>query len=367
MTLTDVDYNGFARSLVERVAQRARGLDEESQRLVGVRPSDHILVGFLTPGGTQSEATNEADSTRVAERSDGSVENRAEELLAEDLPQDSAYEQTGVGMEWMAPVDALVDGSEILVDIDLAVYVRRLPSFGEQTQRATWRVPRRRRSEAAAGPAGTPEVREADLVPVWTREVLPRKRVRVSLGELRRKRRLSIELSGWLREEGWATVDPTGLYPGRRPISLSEDDVADQEAYDHWLASLPGEPVPFSCRPIVDVRLVAAPTEPSCVRVALRLINRSERPRPHQREYNDPNLYAVRVAAALPSETHRDTMFRELPESYRYDRRMPGVGINAHVISKRPDPTTVVLEADTVPTKEVPRLEPRSLNAWCEL
>lgn len=98
MALTDADYNGFARSLVERVAQRAKGLDDESQRLVGVRPSDHILVGFLTPGGTQSEATKAADSAMVTERSDGLAEKRAEELLAEDLPQDSAYEQTGVGM-----------------------------------------------------------------------------------------------------------------------------------------------------------------------------------------------------------------------------------------------------------------------------
>jgi hypothetical protein len=296
------------------------------------------------------------------ERSDGFTEKRAEELLAEDLPQDGSYEQTNVGMEWMAPLDALVDGAEILVEIDLAVYVRRLPYLEEQSQRATWRVPHRRHADISGGRNGSPEVREAELVPTWTREILPRKQVRVSLGELRRKQRLAIDLSGWLREEAWRNVDPTGLYPGKRAIRLNEADVADQEAYEIRLASLPAGSVPFLWKPVVDVRLVAAPTEPNCARVALRLINRSERPKGSQRDYVDPNLYAVRVMANIPSAAHRDTVFRELPESYRYDRHMPGVGVNAHVISRLPSPDTILLESDTVPTKEVPRLEPRSVR-----
>ena len=47
MPLTDSDYNAFSVALVERLTQRAKGLDDGSKRIVNLRPSDHILSGFL--------------------------------------------------------------------------------------------------------------------------------------------------------------------------------------------------------------------------------------------------------------------------------------------------------------------------------
>ena len=372
MPLTNDDYNGFARGLAKRVIERAKGLDEESRRLVKGRPPDYVLAGFLTPGGVPAEEQGDQEqpasgngSREGSAGADGPAEERLNELLAQDLPQDGAYEQTNIGMEWKATLNSLTSGSTLSVDVEMAVYVRRLPGFEEQRRHATWRVPRRRGVRAASSNApgsGSEEARESELVAVWTREFLPRKRVEIDLGELREKRRLAVDISDHVRAEGWENVNRAELYPGRRAIRVREADMVNQEAYERRLASYTAAPVAFPWRPVVDVRLVAAPTEPGCVRIALRLMNRSPRPRREQIDFVDPNLYAVRVVATAPSAAHADTVFQELPDSYRYDRRMPGVGINAHVSLARPSPSLVTLEADSVPTKEVPRLEPRSVE-----
>src|SRR5262245_47375004 len=129
--LTDATLNGFARSLTERFATRASGLDADSARIVASRPSDRVLTGFLTPGQDRGFPSGEAEDDR----------------LAEDLPQDSAYEQTSVGFEWLAPRDRLLPGTEMSIAVSLAVYVRRLPSFEEQRRHGVWRLDRRADSQ----------------------------------------------------------------------------------------------------------------------------------------------------------------------------------------------------------------------------
>src|SRR5689334_13771501 len=91
MALTDSDYNAFATSLVSRFADRLRGLDSGAQRLVGTRPQDHVLAGFLTP--VESDDTSDAR------------EDDLDDALASDLPRDSTHEQTSVGAEWLMPID----------------------------------------------------------------------------------------------------------------------------------------------------------------------------------------------------------------------------------------------------------------------
>ena len=111
MPLTDADYNGFATSLVNRFADRVRGLDTTAIRLVGERPQDHVLAGFLTP----LEVDN-PDSDPDAEAIDD------DELLATDLPRDSSYEQTSIGAEWLMPTG--VSKGEIKFSVSGAVSVR---------------------------------------------------------------------------------------------------------------------------------------------------------------------------------------------------------------------------------------------------
>ncbi len=371
MPLTDDDYNGFARSLTQCVIQRAKGLDDESSRLVGGRPVDYILAGFLTPAGSgqdqqpgEQAGGTDGSGENGGERAEQPVEQELNELLAQDLPQDGAYEQTNIGLEWKAPLDSLVAGSTLAVEVELAVYVRRTPTLDEQKHRATWRVRRGRRDRVSApGSAGSSgeERRESDLIAVWTREFMPKTRVEIDFDELRAKRRLAVDLSDSVRA-GWSNLDPTNLYPGMRAIRLEQADVADQAAYERRLATASASPVVYPWRPVVDVRLVAMPTEPTRVRIALRVMNRSRRPARIAFDFVDPNLYAVRLAATVPSAVHEETVFQELPQSYRYDRRMPGVGINSHVSLSRPTPSLVKLTANSVPQKEVPRLEPRSVK-----
>jgi len=88
MPLTDADYNAFAQALANRFAARAKGLDEDSQQIVGLRPADHILAGFLTPAAYTRRQTTDDDT---------------EAALAEDLPKDEPYEQSAIGLEWIAP------------------------------------------------------------------------------------------------------------------------------------------------------------------------------------------------------------------------------------------------------------------------
>src|SRR5262245_38879093 len=118
--LTDADYNRFSVSLVTRLANRLRGLDSTAARLVGERPQDHILAGFLTPS-KMDEARSSPDDDEVVE-----------EMLASDLPRDSAYEQTSIGAEWLMPAESTLGNVNLLVGGSL--YVRRLPQFDEQSK-----------------------------------------------------------------------------------------------------------------------------------------------------------------------------------------------------------------------------------------
>ena len=89
--IDDQTYNVFARALAEQISCRAKGLDDESARIVNVRPQEHILAGFLTPRS-------------VAHPPPGDLNADSE---PDDLPRDSAFELTSIGLEWLADREAL--------------------------------------------------------------------------------------------------------------------------------------------------------------------------------------------------------------------------------------------------------------------
>lgn len=114
----------------------------------------------------------------------------------------------------------------------------------------------------------------------------------------------------------------------------------------------------------VDVRLISVPTEPQSIRVAIRVINDSPAPAKAQSDFLDANVYAVRLSVAVPKEVHRPTIFQELPASFRYDRQMPGVGINSHVCEEQ-NGALLQLTAESVPQTETARLEARRIPRCC--
>jgi hypothetical protein len=160
---------------------------------------------------------------------------------------------------------------------------------------------------------------------------------------------------------GWGGIDKTKLYPGRQARTILETELASPDAYNAMLTSLQTSKIPVDWNPVIDIRLISMPTEPGCVRVALRAINQTAGVKDKYLDYADPNLYAVKVKATFPQELHRMAIFQELPASFRYNREMYGIGINAHV-DGRVDGPQMVLETDSVPVKRVNRLEPQKIS-----
>jgi hypothetical protein len=359
MPLTNADYNAFAQALANRFVERAKGLDETSQQIINLRPADHVLAGFLTPAPSSQYQTMDDDTDTA---------------LADDLPKDTPYEQSAIGLEWIAPITALHNSLIVEIEARVRVYVRRYPSFEQQKKYVSWRVLHRPRAphvpiiDRDGLAASDRPQRHAELIPVWTQETLPPLRAKIDLGELYKSRRLMIDFSAQVCE-GWAVVNPMALYAERRAIMINEVVLTSPEEYERWLleeshrqsARSLGDTLPLPWRPVIDVRLVVLPTEPGHVRIALRLINRTERLKTSSLDYVDPNLYGVELQLRMPAVAHRPTIFRELEDSFRYDRRMPGVGINAHV-KEHSGMGMIVLATESIPQKEVPRLEPREIK-----
>jgi hypothetical protein len=362
MALTDRDYNGFASVLAARVALRAKGLDESGRRLVAIRPADHVLTGFLTPAAQPSGSAESSLGPAASAAPEG--EESLEVSAAEDLPRDSAYEQTAVGLEWLAPAACPHGGLSISIRVEYSLYVRRLPTFAEQRAHSAWRVPNQRgptlNGSASAGTELARQDRQADLVQVWSRETPGPLEVDLDVMLLYAQRCVRLNLGPTLAAD-WSSVDDRSLYPGRQPIRVAEPDLSSEEAFQAKLALLPAGLRPLEWTPAIDARLVALPTEPGLVWLAIRLVNQTRPADGRTLDYVDPNLYGVGLTLTLPRVLHRPALFRELPASFRYDRTMPAIGINSHV-SLREDGEKTVLSVDTVPMKTIDRLQPREVG-----
>jgi Helicase conserved C-terminal domain len=356
MSLTDQDYNAFARALVCRFSERAKGVDQGSSRIVNLRPSDHILAGFLTPVPVVLRAASGTLSP------DENAMEESDEILADDLPKDSAYEQTAIGMEWIAPVKAFEEGKDLEVDAGFFVFIRRLPTFNDQKTYAVWRdVQGSHQNRGTQQQEATPTqaAKVAKLVPVWTREHVANLLFRIPLAELLRQRKISRDLTPEIRTAAGA-ISLDRAYPGRQPTDIKQTDIDSPEAFEASLAGLRTNSLPIEWRAAIDVRLSSVPTEPGCVRIALRIINYTDPPGTRSLDYVDPNLYGVTLSAKLPQAAQQPTIFQELPASFRYDRKMVAIGINAQVESRYED-NKLILEVNSVPETVVPRLEPREI------
>lgn len=347
--LTDSDLNSFARELVKGFVGRATGQDDESARLVYARPSDHVLTGFLTPSGGNEISSGRADD-----------EQQANEHLATDLPRDAAFELTNLGMHWLAPRTAFQADWQIEPRVRLCVYVRRLPNWEEQGQ-AQWTIPREV-ARAHMHDNEAPPRRQAETVPVWTREdlgefVLPP----IGLDSLWQVRRMQIPLGDAVTARLREQRASTDLYPGREPLVLYEEDAASDKAFAAWCAALPRGAWPLGWLPVLDVRLASVPTDPAVMRIAARVVNRTPTVSSRSRDYVDPNLYGVALSLKVPEEAHQATIFRELPQSFRYDRRMSAVGINSDVAVRKQCRSTVLV-TNSVPVYTASRLEPRTVE-----
>lgn len=333
--ITDHMYNQFARALAECIRSRAKGLDADSGRVVGARPQEHILSGFLTPRTAQAAHVPADDDAEM-----------------EDLPRDSAFELTSLGLEFMGDRAALAQQQVLEATIDVSLYVRVVPTWSEQQTYGTWQRVR------AAGQG--PPAKTQGLVGAWKRYTLEPFLATVSVPDLLRTKRQRVDLSSQIRLSTTDGAD-TAIHSARQSILATEAELATATAFSAPLTRAHPRPFASHWAASLDVRLISVPTEPDQVRLAVRIINESAQPAKTQVDFLDANLYGVRISLAVPAAVHRPTIFQELPASFRYDRQMPGVGINAQV--ERDDTKSVIhLAAESVPITETPRLEAREFS-----
>jgi len=333
--IDDRTYNTFARALTNHIRDRAKGLDADSARIVNTRPQEHVLAGFLTPRSADAQHNPADDESEV-----------------DDLPRDSAFELSTIGLEWLADRAALASVGTLPLTVSLNVYVRSTPTFQEQTRLGSWR-----RERQAGGPAGQ---KVQSVIGVWQRFVIPEFSADITVPAVLQKKRQRIDISPFLVLPPDASHAPD-IYSARQPIFLTEHDCETEAAFISALGRTRTRPFAPFWKGFVDVRLIGMPTEPSAVRLAIRVVNDTPAPGRVQADYLDANLYAVRMSLSVPEAVHRPTIFQELPASFRYDRKMPGVGINAHVDAQRHD-ATLQLIAESVPVAETPRLEAREFD-----
>lgn len=332
--LNDPALNGFASALANSVRERAKGCDDKSVRIVNTRPDEFVLAGFLTPRNVEGIGSQDEDD------------------VATDLPQDSAYEQTAIGLEWMVDAEAFSVLDTIGVELSGHVYVRVFPTFDEQQSLGSWHVDRAR----AGGVVG--QKRQA-AIPVWLRVNIPSFRVEVPVSELLANHSAVIGVEQHfalsLSPEELATI-----YPARRPIYFSEEDLKDRTAFEACLKPPGQNSLSSIWSANLDVRLISVTTEPSLHRIALRLVNVTPPVGRIQADFIDPNLYGVAIAVSLPTTIHREMTFQELPASFRYDRNMVAVGINSHVESSYLE-DSLTMTVESVPVATIPRLEAREI------
>jgi hypothetical protein len=334
MELTDQVYNSFTISLVERIVERALGQDPHSARLLDTRPADHVLAGFLTPLRPAGNLTDETDPDE-----------------ADDLPQDSPYEQSSCGLEWLVPRVALQQGQKLQAVVTLSVYLRRLPTYEEQREHLSWS--RTQEQEEKTSP----------ILALWTREDLQPLDVVIDLADLQDSGRLQQSLATRCAQALLAhTGQASDLYPGSRPLAIPQTAFTP-EGYAQWTTEIQAKQAArmrYDWEPCLDIRTVAFPADPDCVRLSLRLINRTPWRTSAQTAFFDPNLYTVRVHVRLPGAAHAMMEFADLPRSYRYDRTIAAVGINADV-DVQVSGDVYLFTTRTIPWKRVDRLEPREI------
>lgn len=324
--------NGFATAVTRRFREAAKGLDPESSRFIKARPSERILAGFLTP----------LDPTSIGPSGSAVAGNEP------DIPTDENYEQTHIGVEWAVPKQSIGRGIRFRVRFSMHVYARVMPTFAEASENARLR-------------AGSTTV-----VEVWQRFPIGESpaspiEVELDLDRLAREGAIVEPLQAQVQSL-WRAIAPADLYVWRTDLVITSADLVDTTSYRRWLSSLqqPAKPQPNDWKPSIDCRAFPSPTDPSVLRVLLRLINRSD-PLVRQSEaFVDHRLYAVRLSVNAAKAAHSYSEFRSLPNSFRYDRRIGAVGINCQAnCNDVADP--LVIEAETLPISQTPRLMPREI------
>ncbi|MCI0557204.1 MAG: hypothetical protein MN733_01825 [Nitrososphaera sp.] len=190
---TDEILNAFSRTLAQRFAANALGSTPGFDRLIGRRPGDQILAGFLTPRRNRQSLAEDGSSV--------------EEEMTQDLPEDEPYEQTNIGLEWLTPFPLVPSGDALKLEVKFSVFVRELPTYNEALENARWQIQRLSNDKKA---------QYTSIIPVWTRHPFPPITVSIRLDSLGHEHSAIFDLSEKVRAL-WAEIcgNISGLFPRR--------------------------------------------------------------------------------------------------------------------------------------------------------
>ena len=364
MALSNRDYNGFASSVAARLALRAKGLDSTGSRLVAIRPVDHVLTGFLTPADLSAGGRNEGWNRRLARQKRQTSCSRSMRVKTYHAIAPTSRQLSG-SSGWLPPTPpgrisrsqfwssarSMCAGSRPSPNRPL-IWCGEFPSTGA---RFPVKVPPLVRRQP-------PRHGRASSLGVWSRESAGPLEVQLPVGALYRQGHSRLDLTAKIAES-WPQTKVAGLYPGRQPIYVGEPDLISSDAYDASLLRLPPARRPLEWKAVLDARLVALPTELFRPDVASNQARESYRGRrwAQSRLRRSEPIRSGPKSVTLPNALHRFATFRELPASFRYERRMPAIGINSHVNYREQDGQTT-LSIDTVPSKVIDRLQPREIE-----
>ena len=203
-TIDERVYNQFASTLANDIRERAKGLDQGSSRIVRSHPSEHNLSGFLTPRAAPQPLLVGAD-----------------EETADDLPRDSSFSMTSLGMEFMVDNGLLSTANSIDCEVDLHVYLRSLPTLAEQLRYGVWR--------RDTAPTSQPNEKVQGIVDVWRRVTIPPIRKQLPIQQLVSGRKIRISLDELLQPTPETVA--SDLYTARRSQNVVESELGSDATF----------------------------------------------------------------------------------------------------------------------------------------
>lgn len=327
--------NLFVNGLVKRFDLIARGADTSQNRFVGTRPDEAILCGFLTPGKAYSNSVNDPE-------------------LADEDP----YSMTSIGLELLIDSSKVTDKLDLSVDYSFSSYIRMFPTRKEQQEYGGWKV-------TFPSDNNHEEEKYTSVIEVWEKFTKSECNRNIPLLKILSQKKFQIDftedITKWWNNN--INTNPN-KYSKRTRIRVTPQNLNSEEAFLTLKASSSKSGNTsnlLDIKPEIDIRTREVPGKPGIIRISIRLINRSKTILPHLREFIDPNLYDVNLEVSIPLLVHHKMVFRELEQSYLYDRSEYATGVNCDVETEINN-NTVIFRTKTIPKSEQKRLIPREIE-----
>ncbi|MFW9996436.1 MAG: helicase-related protein [Candidatus Odinarchaeota archaeon] len=318
----EADFNRagavFCKYLVERISKSGSGAAEDGAYISPDRPRDRFFIGRLSPAGLASVT---------------------EEILENSEDFFSRLNPCSMRIRFL-----LQGGPDARISIlpSFHLYVRVFPEYERQVKDAELVINRDGKAEIMAAfqrvePSIEPiEFTVSDLIAEPVEVEVPWDRAAMEL--------------------------VPGVWRDTAPRFITASELATEKAYENFVGAISGKAV----LPKVDISVLASAEpikgEENSWEVVIGLVNRSQDSDPAGiSRLCDEVIFNAGMTASLAEGYIKPYEFPILPKSYRFDRRMYGMGINCGVSADGDNPDRpVILRTQAVPTFEQKRFDHRT-------